>query len=79
MKTDLKSMNADLEETANRIIRDRVSQWVRYTFEKEWLPYIVDEIKEDMHVQIKHCANAAGFKVDVTYTPKPKDDAEKSK
>lgn len=67
------SMSKELEETANRIIRQRVGQWVSYTFEKEWLPYIVEEIKQDMHVQIKHLANSAGFTVDVQYTPKLKD------
>lgn len=69
---DIASLNEALENTANRIIRDRVSQWVRYTFEKEWLPHIVDEIQEDKRVQIKHAMDSVGFKVDVTYTPKPK-------
>ncbi len=72
MKVDFKLMNGALEETANRIIKDRVRQWVSYTFEKEWLPHIVEEIRKDMHVQINWCADAAGFKVDVTYTPRPK-------
>lgn len=76
MKQNLSLMNEALEEAANKIINDRVSQWIRYTFEKEWLPYIVREIKEDVHIQIQHCADNAGFKVDITYTPKPKLDSD---
>ncbi len=75
MKTNIQSLSEALTETANKIIEQRVRQWVSYTFEKEWLPYIVNEIKDDMHVQIKHVMDSAGFKVDVTYTPKHKEAA----
>ncbi len=79
MANDLKSMNEALTETANKVIEDRVRQWVSYTFDKEWLPYIVKEIKDDMHFTIQQCAESAGFKVEVTYTPKPKDSKKESK
>lgn len=72
MNANIESMNEQLTEAASRIIRDRVSQWVRYTFEKEWLPHIVREIEAEVHVQIVNTMDYHGFKVSVTYTPQAK-------